>query len=280
MKKFYCLVMIICLFLAGCGNDSSVNITSTSSVVEIQNEEDSQNIEELKEDNSEIVEKVNEEILIDKEFIEELSTEKEVTLDDSSYENITLAFTGDTYLSDELYNRYVNAGNNVTGFLSEKVANNFKNVDIMVSNHEYVATDLPDSARDTRQLYNFKAPTNREYLWNEMGVDVLSLANNHAMDYGEKSLFDTIETLDSLNLAHIGAGRDLEDAKKAYITEINGKKIGILAACRFIVDGEWYATEDTSGVLTTYDTTPYFGIVKEEISRLKNEEKCDFVIIR
>lgn len=205
--------------------------------------------------------------------IEEIQTPVE------AYENITLSFVGDMYLGDKLYSYYQNAGNNVSGFMDENIINNFKDVDIMVANHEYASTNLTESNKDKRQLYNFKAPTDREIIWKELGVDVLSLANNHAMDYGEQSLFDTIEALDDLELAHIGAGEDLEAAKKAYITEINGKKIAILAACRFVVDGEWYATENTSGVLTTYDTTEYFDVVKKEITRLKEEENCDFVAI-
>lgn len=210
-------------------------------------------------------------------YIEE-NTEETTTAPVQKYENITLAFVGDVYLGDTLYNHYKEI-DSVLGFMDETILNNFKNVDIMVANHEYASTNLPESYKDKRQLYNFKAPTDRETIWNELGVDVLSLANNHAMDYGEQSLFDTIKTLDDLNLANIGAGKNLEEAKEAYITEINGKKIAILASCRFVVDGEWYATKDTSGVLTTYHTTEYFDIVKKEITRLKEEEKCDFVAI-
>lgn len=293
MKKYLFLSLIISLFLVGCDtnqteNDSNTKIKKDIEISEnlsISNSEtiiDNEPVLEEFNDSNVIETKIdnNEESLTiqETEEIVEDEIDKENIVLENSYENITLGFVGDVYLGDKLYSHYNNE-NNVLGFMSEKVLSNFQNVDIMVANHEYVSTDLPDSSRDTRQLYNFKAPTNREYIWNELGVDVLSLANNHAMDYGEQSLFDTIETLDSLNLAHIGAGKDLEDAKKSYIKEINGKKIAILATCRFIVDGEWYATEDTSGVLTTYDTTPYFEIVKDEIKRLKDEEKCDFVIV-
>lgn len=198
---------------------------------------------------------------------------------DKEYENITLSFVGDMYLSDTLYEHYTQANNSISSFMDEKIINNFISSDIMIANHEYASTDLPDSEKDTRQKYNFKAPTNREILWNELGVDVVSLANNHIMDYGVQSLYDTIETLNSVNISSIGAGPNLEEAKKAYITEIQGKKIAILATCRFVVDTQWYATNDSPGVLTTYDTTPYFKIIKEEITRLKEEEKCDFVAI-
>ena len=189
-----------------------------------------------------------------------------------------MAFVGDVYVSDRLYDRYMEQ-EDVTGFMDQTVATNFRDVDIMVANHEYACTDLSDAHRDTRQLFNFKSPTSREYIWQELGVDVLSLANNHAMDFGEQSLFDTLDTLEDLDIPAIGAGRNLEDAKEAEIFEMQGKKVALLASSRFIVDADWYATTNSPGVLTTYESTPYFGIVKDEITRLKEEEGCDFVAI-
>ena len=194
------------------------------------------------------------------------------------YENITLGFVGDVYFSKELYNNYVNDNNNPLGVMDETILNNFRTVDIMVANHEYATTNADDSKKDKRQLYNFKSPIEREFLWNEFGVDVVSLANNHILDYGKEGFYDTLNILEELNIESIGAGENLDKAMESYITTINGKKVAILATCRFVVDVEWYATEDRFGVSTTYPTTKYFNLVKEEITKLKEEEKCDFVI--
>ena len=202
-------------------------------------------------------------------------TTEEPTTTQPPYEPITLAFAGDMYLSDKLYGYYQKDG--LTGFMGQSILDIFQKTDIMVANHEYVATDLPESAKDTIQIYNFKAPTAREVLWDEMGVDIVSLANNHAMDYGLQSLVDCLDTIDKLNVKYIGAGRNLADAKKAEIYEMNGKKIAILASCYFIPGWSWYAQENRPGVMTTYEGTDRYGMVKDEIKRLKEEEGCDIV---
>lgn len=191
----------------------------------------------------------------------------------------TLGCVGDVYLSSALYDYYVKADCSCNGFLKNGLTDCLQNVDIMLANHEFASTDASDDHKDPRQIYNFRAPTEREFLWNEMGVDVVSLANNHALDFGRQSLLDTLNILDAREILHCGAGTDLEDALKAAIIEKNGKKIAILAASRVVVNVDWYATDKTSGVLTTYESTPYFQIIKDEITRLKEEEQCDFVAI-
>ena len=193
------------------------------------------------------------------------------------YKPVTMAFVGDTYFSDKLYSNYTNSG--LTGFLGQSILDIFQQTDIMIANHEYAATDLPEEAKDTEQLYNFKSPVAREILWKEIGVDIVSLANNHAMDYGEQSLIDTLDALDAVGISHVGAGRNLQDALEADIRVVNGKKIAVLAASRFILNWQWYAQEDKPGVMTTYESTDRYQMVKDEITRLKEEEKCDIVCV-
>ena len=49
----------------------------------------------------------------------------------------------------------------------------------------------------------------------EGGVDIVTLANNHVMDYGVEGLMDTIAVLDSRGIAHVGAGMDLQEARNS-----------------------------------------------------------------
>lgn len=62
-----------------------------------------------------------------------------------------------------------------------------------------------------------------------MGVDVVGLANNHIMDHGPKGLRTTIEALDEHGILHVGAGEDLDAARRILVREIGGVRIGILA---------------------------------------------------
>ncbi len=61
------------------------------------------------------------------------------------------------------------------------------------------------------------------------GFRVVSLANNHSMDYGPEALLDTIELLDGKGILHAGAGRSLEEARKPAFFECCGMKFGFLS---------------------------------------------------
>jgi poly-gamma-glutamate synthesis protein (capsule biosynthesis protein) len=62
----------------------------------------------------------------------------------------------------------------------------------------------------------------------QAGFNVVSLANNHIMDMGEKGLFDTFENCSKTGLMTVGAGKNLDEARKPLILEKEGVKIGIL----------------------------------------------------
>lgn len=63
----------------------------------------------------------------------------------------------------------------------------------------------------------------------EAQFHVLTLANNHVLDFGEEALFETLSLLDARSIPHTGAGKDLADASKATILERDGLQIGLLA---------------------------------------------------
>lgn len=60
-----------------------------------------------------------------------------------------------------------------------------------------------------------------------LGVNFLTLANNHILDQGEKGLESTLKTLKELKIAFAGVGNSIEEASKSFIFEIENKKIGI-----------------------------------------------------
>lgn len=60
-----------------------------------------------------------------------------------------------------------------------------------------------------------------------LGVDFLTLANNHILDQGEKGLESTLKVLKKLDISFSGVGNSIEDAYKPFIFEVENKKIGI-----------------------------------------------------
>jgi poly-gamma-glutamate capsule biosynthesis protein CapA/YwtB (metallophosphatase superfamily) len=61
------------------------------------------------------------------------------------------------------------------------------------------------------------------------GIRVVTLANNHSMDFGPLALKDTIGILDKNNILHTGAGMDLDDARAPAILKVKGKTIAFLS---------------------------------------------------
>jgi capsule synthesis protein PGA_cap len=69
-------------------------------------------------------------------------------------------------------------------------------------------------------------------------IDVVSVASNHAMDWGPDALLDTVELFRKKGIQPIGAGRDRREATAPAIVSVNGVTIAIMAYCSVIRDGQ------------------------------------------
>ena len=93
--------------------------------------------------------------------------------------------------------------------------------------------------------------------------NVVSLASNHAMDWGDDGLLDTAEVLEKIGSRVIGAGRNIAEARQPAIIEKNGVRVAILAYCSVLREG--YAAEpDKAGVAplrahTYYEAEQYYA---------------------
>ena len=79
------------------------------------------------------------------------------------------------------------------------------------------------------------------------GVDVVSLANNHALDWGSKALLDTVTRLDAAGIAHAGAGGDLAGARAPALLKTTSGTVAVLAYT-LILPGGFAAGSDRAGV--------------------------------
>lgn len=100
----------------------------------------------------------------------------------------------------------------------------------------------------------------------ETGINMVSLANNHMMDYGPEGLFETIRALDSAGIMHLGAGSDMEEALLPLFVKIKGRSIAFLARSSVIVTSPSYAGPSTPGVafLETEELVVNINRCKEE----------------
>ena len=116
---------------------------------------------------------------------------------------------------------------------------------------------------------NLIAPTSTINGYKSIGVDFVTLANNHIMDQGEQGLLSTCDLLRKNNIAYCGVGDNLNLAKVPYVFEISGKKIGIYACAEHEFS---IATENSVGA-NPFDPLESF----DHVSSLKQE--VDYVIV-
>ncbi len=79
------------------------------------------------------------------------------------------------------------------------------------------------------------------------GIDVVSLANNHALDWGAPALLDTIDRLTAAGVAHSGAGADLAAARAPALLVTPAGKVAVLAYTSILPEG-FAAGADRAGV--------------------------------
>lgn len=102
------------------------------------------------------------------------------------------------------------------------------------------------------------------------GFDCVSLANNHAMDFGPYGLSETIDRLDAAGVAHVGAGPDEASARAPVILRRGGQRVGILAYCDVRQRAPLYAGLSTPGIaeLRPEDCLREIRELRPEVDRL------------
>lgn len=103
----------------------------------------------------------------------------------------------------------------------------------------------------------------------KMGVDLVTVANNHIMDQGVEGLSDTLYNLKTYGISYVGAGENLQEAKKPFIIELNEKKIGVYAC----TEHEFSIAEDNKPGANPFDSLESLDHIQE----LRKD--CDFLVV-
>ena len=185
-------------------------------------------------------------------------------------EPVELMFAGDVYLSDHVMEAYRSQGD-ISGVLSEGYRQEIDSVDYFVANEEFPFSSRGKQAENKQ--FTFRVPPDDVSIIREMGIDLVTLANNHTLDYGTEALLDTISTLDDAGIRHVGAGSDLNSASESVTVSIKSKKIAFIGATRVIPESNWAATDTGAGVFAAYDDTALLEKIKTA------KEQADFVVV-
>ncbi|WP_339316305.1 CapA family protein [Paenibacillus sp. FSL R10-2734] len=184
-----------------------------------------------------------------------------------SSEPIKLAFAGDILLDGFVGDQITKYGVN---FPFAKVAPTLQKADIAFANLE-----MPVSIRGKAAEKTFAFRSKPAVLGGltYAGIDGVSLANNHILDYGKDAMLDTLVHLDRNKIGHTGAGKDEAEAFKPYTKTVKGKKIGILGVSRVLSGPSWHAGKNRPGAASAYTSQPMLTAIQ------KMSKENDYTIV-
>ncbi len=200
------------------------------------------------------------------ESAQEGETETET---EANQKDTVLLFGGDVLIKASTESIYKKNG--VTGLVSEEILAEMQNADIMMVNHEFQLSTRGEPMEDKQ--FTFQTDPKNVQILLDLGIDIVSLANNHSLDFGQDALLDTFATLDEAGILYAGAGDSKERAEELQVIEANGKKFGFLAATRVIPVAGWDVRNKQPGLFTTYDDTRLVERIRE------SKEECDFLTV-
>lgn len=239
------------------------------------NDADSEQIQEEQEQIEEILH-VNDkytDILNDPDYMAENNI---YAKDANDPAQVSIAFAGDI-LFDANYaimSHVLQNDGGIANGIAADLTEEMKSVDIMVLNNEFSYSDRGTPTPEKQFTFRAK-PQTVSYL-GDMGVDLVSLANNHAYDYGEDAFLDTMDVLREAGITYMGAGRNLSEARRPVYYIINNMKIAFVAATqieRLDNPDTKGATDTSAGVFRCWNGEELLKTVQEA------KDNSDFVIV-
>ena len=160
--------------------------------------------------------------------------------------DITLAFAGDVHFAErtlKLLDDPATAIGPTSSLLSA--------ADVAMVNLETAVTE--GGVKEPKQ-FTFRAPASAFAALKAAGVDVTTMANNHAMDFGQAGLADTLAAIQASQHPVVGVGRNAARAYSPWVTDVRGTKIAFLGLSQIRERApQWTARAARSGIASALD---------------------------
>ncbi|MDT4987761.1 MAG: hypothetical protein QOI74_1855 [Micromonosporaceae bacterium] len=174
--------------------------------------------------------------------------------------DVTLAFAGDVHFMDRTAN-LLDDPQRAFG----PIADTLRGADVAMVNLE---TSITDRGTAEPKEFHFRAPATAFDAIKAAGVDLVTVANNHALDYGRVGLTDTLDNARAAGLPAIGGGRDAAAAYAPWVTSVRGTRIAFLAVSQIHeLESSWAAGDGRSGVAMAGDTARVTAAVRAARAR-------------
>lgn len=176
-----------------------------------------------------------------------------------SGEPVTLAFGGDIHFAPPLDAEL--AANPAT--MLDGVKPLLSAADLSIVNLE---TSIGDTGDPQDKQFRFQAPPAAFDPLTAAGVDVISMANNHALDFGQTGFAQTLAAIKDRQEPVIGVGADEIDAYRPFTATVRGQRIAVIAASQIInpnLMSTWTATATNPGVASAKRVDRLLRAVRE-----------------
>ncbi len=143
---------------------------------------------------------------------------------------LTLALAGDTMLGRKVAQRLRGLGpgeDPASTLFSPELMELTRAADLFLLNLECCISERGERWPDPQKPFFFRAPPLAVEALVGIGVDAVTLANNHALDYQVEALLDTCEHLEEAGIAHVGAGADLAAARAPAVLTAQDFRVGV-----------------------------------------------------
>ena len=187
---------------------------------------------------------------------------------------ISVVLVGDIMLNRGVEYMMKTEGNGDFRFPFSKIAKDLKKADILFGNLE---GPISDKGIKVGSIYSFRAEPEAIEGLTFAGFNLISLANNHAFDYGREALEDCLAKLSKAGIDYVGAGFNEGEAyggRTPVIKEIEGTKIGFLAYTNLGPES-WKASEKNSGI--AWISEKDFEKIKKDIENAK--QQSDILVV-
>ncbi|KAJ5812673.1 hypothetical protein N7474_008974 [Penicillium riverlandense] len=135
----------------------------------------------------------------------------------------------------------------------------------------------------TEKLIALKTDPVHAHIIRDLGVDIVTVANNHAMDYGVEGLRDTLQALERSGISHVGGGENVSESFAPVLKDIKGIKVAYIGVTTTLPNGSGAGTlrPGLAGVRVftkyvvdsvTLDETPGMSPFVETVTYKKDEE--------
>ena len=152
--------------------------------------------------------------------------------------------------------------------ISRDVVELFNGSNLNISNLETPVTNSFQKAPKTGPHLNANRSSIADVL-KILDIDIVTLANNHVMDYGDRGLLDTLDFCKNAGIKTVGAGKDIHEASEVLYLNESGIKIGIIN----FAENEWTSATSSRAGFNPMDIIDNCNQIKE------TKKNSDFVLV-